>query len=1063
MLKLVSALLLFVTASLFPQSSAKLLRHPALNHDGSELAFSYQGDIWKVPASGGTAQRLTIHEGNEAHPRFSPDGSQIVFSGIRFGNSDLFVIPASGGQARRLTWNSAPDLVSAWTKDGNILFGTVREFNHVERDPEVYTISPSGGTEYRLLDALGSDATPSPDGRFIAMTIGGSNPVYREGYTGPANKNIWLYDTKKNTYTNITPSAGNELMPQWTGNRSLVYISSANGKYNVYKMALSEEGQPQGSPEKLTDFKDYAVRYFTVSGDGKHAVIEQGTSLWIMKNFSKPEKLNITVPADNRFDPEELKSFTKDANEYEVSPNGKLVALVNRGEIFIKEVNKDKSRSVNVSDHPFRDMNPAWLNDSTLLFVSDREDDNFDLYILRSADKAEPNPFRSLRHEVIRITKTGEDESRPVVSPDGKKVAFMRGRGTFIVAEINKDGSLGKETVLHDGWASADDVAWSPDSRWVAYSMSDLYFNDDVYIHAADNSQPPVNVSMHPRGDSNPVWSPDGSKLGFISARNGRNNDVWFAWLKKEDWERTKQDWEDKEPAKKDDKPAGKKDSAKVTPVVIDFDNIHERLTQVTSFPGNENNLRISKDGETFYYTAASSSAKGNDLYSIKWDGKDLKELTKGGQNPMGLSGGADGAYIYYLRTGGALSRHDLKSDKAEALPYILKMKIDYEQEKQQVFAEAWRTLRDGFYDPDFHGKNWEALREKYLPLCMAASTEGDFREMFNWMLGELNSSHMGLSGGDRVETQKETTGLLGAELKPVKNGAEVLRVIPGSPADRSSSRLMKGDIIRTVGGQQISDEVNIYSLFTGTADEQVLLGVEGKDGKTREVVIRPAATLRTQIYKEWVADRKALTDKYSGGKLGYIHIRGMDMVSFEEFERELTAAGYGKEGLVIDVRYNGGGSTTDLLMAILNYKQHAYTIPRGAADNLEKEKTKFRPYYPTGERLVYTAWLKPSIALCNESSYSNAEIFSHAYKNLGIGTLVGKPTNGSVISTGGRGLMDGSFVRLPFRGWYTLADDKNQEVTGPAVPHILVDTYPDSKAKGVDEQLKRAVEELLR
>lgn len=184
-----------------------------------------------------------------------------------------------------------------------------------------------------------------------------------------------------------------------------------------------------------------------------------------------------------------------------------------------------------------------------------------------------------------------------------------------------------------------------------------------------------------------------------------------------------------------------------------------------------------------------------------------------------------------------------------------------------------------------------------------------------------------------------------------------------------------------------------------------------------------------------------------------------MDMPSFEEFERELTAAGYGKQGLVIDVRYNGGGFTTDYLMSVLNYKQHAYTIPRGAAADLEKEKKNFRPYYPLGERLVYSAWIKPSVALCNEASYSNAEIFSHAYKTLGIGKLVGKPTNGSVISTGGRGLMDGSFVRLPFRGWFTLATDVNQELTGPAVPDYDVDTYPDSKAKGKDEQLKKAVE----
>jgi C-terminal processing protease CtpA/Prc len=243
---------------------------------------------------------------------------------------------------------------------------------------------------------------------------------------------------------------------------------------------------------------------------------------------------------------------------------------------------------------------------------------------------------------------------------------------------------------------------------------------------------------------------------------------------------------------------------------------------------------------------------------------------------------------------------------------------------------------------------------------------------------------------------------------------------------------------------------------------DKTLLTVKGADNKTREIVLRPVTSITTPLYNEWVDERKKMVDKWSGGRLGYIHIRGMDMPSFESLERDLTAAGYGKDGMVIDVRYNGGGSTTDLLMTVLNYKQHAYTVPRGASSDLERDKKKFRDYYPTGERLVYAAWLKPSIALCNESSYSNAEIFSHAYKQLGIGKLVGQPTNGSVISTGGRQLMDGSFVRLPGRGWFTKATDQNQEL-GPAVPDILVNNEPDWIGKGTDQQLKVAVETLLK
>ena len=619
--------------------------------------------------------------------------------------------------------------------------------------------------------------------------------------------------------------------------------------------------------------------------------------------------------------------------------------------------------------------------------------------------------------------------------------------------------------MLLDGWATPGSVRWSPDNKWVAYSVEDLYFNEEIFIQAADNSSKPVNVSMHPRNDSQPYWSADGTKLGFISARNNRTNDVWFVWLKKEDFEKSKEDWEDVSTDEKPDKPVDKdkdKKEDKSKPVKIDLDKIHERVIQVTNFPGDESNLAISKDGEIFFYTAVSSTAKGRDLYSIKWNGKDLKELTKSASNPTGVSIDREGKYLYFLKSGGSMNRLDIKGDKTESLPYTVKQHIDYTAERTQIFEEAWRTIRDGFYDPQFHGKNWNALRDKYKELCVIASTNEDFRDMFNYLLGELNSSHMALTTPQQSETQRDATGMLGTELIPVNDGMKVTRVIPNSPADKEASKLFINDVITAVDGKTYTDSDNFYDALNTKVDERMLLTVKGADGKSREVVIRPVNTIRQLLYEEWVEDRQKLVDKFSNGRLGYIHIQSMNIPSFEVFERELQAAGYGKDGLVVDVRYNGGGSTTDYLMAVLNYKQHAYTIPRGASDNLERDKSKFREYYPIGERLIFSAWMKPSIALCNEGSYSNAEIFSHAYKTLGIGKLVGVPTNGSVISTGGRPLMDGSFVRLPFRGWFTKATDKNQEL-GPAVPDITVYNSPDWIAKGTDDQLKTAVAELLK
>lgn len=1063
-LKLIFSLLLLTTL-VFAQGSPFVFS-PSLNSDGSKLAFSYQGDIWVSDVDGNNAVRLTIHEAYEGNPKWSPDNSMIAFSSDRYGNADLFVIPSTGGTSKRLTYHSTNDVLSDWSSTNDLIFTTNREFRQIEWNSEIQAVSANGGTEKRIINAVGDMAIMSPDSRFIAY-VRGYRPT-REAYTGSANYNVWVYDTKNNTHNKVTDFEGHDWMPQWGDARTIYYISAQSGIYNVHRLKIDDNGKAVGNNEQLTNFKEDGLRYLSVSRDGSALTFSRQTDVYVMKtNGGTPQKVNVNISADYRFDPVEYKSETSGASEYAVSPNGKLMAFVVRGEIFVKEVDKDESRSKNLTnDASARDQMVTFLNDSTLIFVSDKYDQN-DLFLLRSTDKNQTDLFKSLKHEIIRITETTGEERNPVISPDMKKIAYVVNRGTLIVADISAEGKLSNSKTLLDGWDSPGSIAWSPDSKWLAYQLSDLYFNSEIYIHAADGSKDPVNVSMHPRGDYSPFWSKDGSKLGFTSQRNNSNYDVWFAWLKKSDFEKTKDDWKEKDDnadkkkdKKKDDDKDEKKD--KVEPIVIDFENIHRRLTQVTSMTGDEQSFVITNDGETFLFTGDSKTDTGTDLYSVKWDGKELKVVMGGGKSPYNLSLDPDGKNIYFMRRGGSIGKFDIGSSKDESLPYKADFVVDYYKEQNQVFEEAWRALNVNFYDPDFHGRDFEALKKKYKPWAMMTSTKQDFQTVYNEMLGQINASHMGLFGvPSRAETQKDRTGLLGIDIEPVNNGIKVLRVVPNTPAAKEMSKLFIGDIITSVDGKKIDNNVNFFSYFNNKADEKVLLTVKGKDGE-REVVIRPTASINNELYEEWVDDRRKLTEEYSNGRLGYLHIRGMSMPSFEEFERELTASGLGKEGIVIDVRFNGGGWTTDYLMTILNYKQHAYTIPRGAAENLEKEKTKFRDYYPLGERLPFAAWTKPSIALCNQNSYSNAEIFSHAYKNLGIGTLVGIPTFGAVISTGGQGLVDGSFVRLPGRGWFVKADNKNMDFHG-AIPDIIIDNAPDSKVKGEDPQLRTAVNELLK
>ncbi len=1056
-------ILISFTYALAANYSEPLIRYPSINNNGTQVAFSFQGDIWKANVNGSNPVRLTIHEAYDAIPMWNYTGDKIAFISNRWGGNDIFVINADGGIPKRLTYNSAGDILSDFTKSDQIIFSTGRIYRQVEWDHEINSVSANGGTPVRILDAVGDYAVESPNGKFIAY-VKGACRVAREAYRGSANKEIWLYNKSNNSFTKLTAFQGNDFKPQWAGNNAIYFISSRSGKYNIHKLTIDAEGNKVGEIEQITKFKNKSVRYIDISSDGNTIVMETIGKVFILnipQNILKEFKVNIST--DYRFDPVVHKKFGNNVTEFEVSPNGKYSLFTIRGEIFIKENDKEKKRTVNLTNHPYKDEHPQWLNDSTVIFVSDRNGQN-DLYLIKSGDKKESNLFKTLKRKTTKITNTQENENWPIISPDRKKIIYEINTGKLVVADISKNGKITNKKYLLNGWAAPQGVVWSPDSKWIAYALNNLEFNSDIYIQKIVTDSKPINVSMHPLNDYGPVWSPDGSKLAFVSERNNHNADIWFAWLTKKDWEKTKHDWsETKEDSKSEtkEKSKKKKDKKKTKPIKIDTDKIYERLVQVTSKPGDENNIAISKDGKTFYFTAETPTSKGRNLFSIKWDGTKIKEITKSGSSPSSLVFDKKHKYLYMITKGGNLKRYKAGSKKVDALPFSAKMDIDFNAEQSEIFEDAWSALKISFYDPNFHGRNWDSLKAIYKPIVLRASTKNDFRYMFNNMLGELNASHMGLYGKGRESTQNETTGLLGVEVEPLEQGVKIIHVVLNSPADKEISKLNIGDIILSVNGKKITKSVNFYSLLVNLPEEKILLTVKNNKGDVRDVIIRPTKSLKDNLYEEWVEQRRKLVDKYSKGRLGYLHIKAMGWKSFEKFERDLTAAGYGKDGLVIDVRYNGGGWTTDYLMTVLNYKQHAYTIPRGAAKNLQKEHKKFRKYYPLGERLPYSAWTKPSVALCNENSYSNAEIFSHAYKNLKIGKLVGMPTFGAVISTGAHQLIDGSMVRLPFRGWYILATDENMDFV-PAIPDFVLDNKPNSKSNNEDEQLKKAIDVLL-
>ena len=1015
--------------------AAESFRTPAISPDGSEIAFSWQGDIWKVPTKGGLANRLTSHPGYESHPVWSPKSNAVAFDGYRYGNRDIFTVDFETGETSQITFNSAADFVYDWTETDELLFASNRNFRSIDDNKEMHRISAVSGTPNRILNAFGEEPTLSPGGRYIAFSKGECK-TEREAYRGSADLNIFIYDTKTDEYRQITTDEGQDYMPRWKNESTLFFLSARTGRYNIFSVNVENPDEK----EQITDFSDFGIRYFSCDNGGKHIVFTRMMGIELFNMQSREfSKANITVINDEKFDNLIYKKYDDSCNDYAISPSGKFIALEIHGEIFIMKNDSEDDFTRNLSQSNWRDLSPVWISDNDLLFLSDRYG-QYDIYLAT----AEDDLFNSIDIEMKKITSSKEDVQDLVLSPDGKRLAFTRGNAQLVVAEISKKHQLKHEIILSDSWAKAETVRWSPDSKWLAYSQNNIDYNREIYIQKAETGAQPINISQHPRGDYNPVWSPDGSKLGFSTSRflpsiyHELKNDICFVWLKQKDADKTKRQWKENNESESQD-------------FSIDTKNIYRRMVRVTDFPGNEYEYTFSKDGEKIYFAGDYKDKQA--VYAINWNGDDLEVKAEKVHTEKMMQ--IDDA-CYFLSKG-KLKKLD---KNLTSMDFEAELTIDIFAERSQMFEEGWRTILNRFYDPQHHKQDWRKIKSDYKELVLSATCTEDYRDYYELMLGQLNASHMGYRGySSSGETQKVRTGKLGIEIEPLEKGAQITHIIPDTPADICNLKI--GDVILEVNHQPVSKDENFYALLRNTSGKKTLLKIQrGKSIKT--VTIYPASSVSKQLYDDLVQARRKLVNDWSNGKLGYIHIMKMNWESFEEFEQDLQVAGDGKEGIVIDVRNNGGGWTTDFLMSILNTKQHAYTIPRGAAENLDKEHANFRENYAFGERLPFYSWNKKSVALCNADSYSNAEIFAHAYKSFGIGTLVGEQTFGAVISTTEQKLIDGSYVRLPFRAWYVKTTDTNMEHNG-AIPDIEVQNPIGWKAGYNDNQLKTAVKALLK
>ena len=1074
--------LVLVLALPAPALEAKLPRHPAPSPDGSAIAFSWQGDIWIVPAAGGTARRLTVHPAADRYPVWSADGKWIAFASDRHGSSDVFVTAADGSSVPvRLTYASTADVPVTFAPDGEGIVFASRRDEAVSRTPTLYLVPRSGGTAAVWQTALGHTASIAPDGR-RAVFVRGGTPWTRRGYRGAANRELWVREAD-GSYRRLAAFDGDDDAPTWTAGDAIVYLSARSGRKNVFVVPADGSAPPRA----LTQHDGSDVRFPRASANGALVAYEFENAIWtVSPSGGAPRPLVIDLPADARVNTLERRSAKDGASDMALSPDGKRIALVVGGDVFVTAVrSKDDQEiapppTVRVTATPEREQDPAWSPDGKTLVFASARGGNLDLYAVRRADETR-DWTESFEFPVTALTRTPENERAPQFSPDGKQLLYRRGRGDLVVAAA--DGSDPRVLFTH---FSAPQVDWSPDGKYVAYAQEDENANSEVFLLALAGGEP-YNVSRHPDNDLAPAWSPDGRRLIWLSRRHDNTLDVWSVWLTRADDERTPEEWlkvwaekgdgkkEDRKGEGKDggEKPAAKKgegkdvrkdekdgkdEPKKLPAVAIDFDRLWERVQPVTELKGDEGVPGFADGGKRIVFSAEFEGER--DLYSVRWDGKDQKRLTTGGKAPSAVEPDEKGTTLFFLDGKGTLGRVGLDGKAGDPLPFTARYEVDLLALRGAVVDEAWGALDENFYDPKFHGVDWPAQRAKYRPWALEASTAEDFADVMNLMLDELNASHMGYrpqGGGGPGAAGSETTGFIGALFDPAAGGPgiRVREVLPDSPAARVDVALKAGERILAVGGQPVRADQDVYALFADTVGQRVPLRILGADGAERTAVVVPAGLAKQMEWrrKAWVDQRRALVETLSNGRLGYLYIPAMDMPSFEEFERDLYAAAHGREGLVIDVRNNGGGWTTDYLMAVLNVKRHAWTVERGASKDVKAYAQ---------ERLPLAAWTRPAVTVCNDESYSNAEIFSHAFRTLGRGRLVGWPTFGAVISTGGTTVLDGALVRLPMRGWYVAGTGVNMENNG-AVPDVPVEQPAvQDMAAAADAQLAKAVEVLL-
>lgn len=1060
---------LFSTA-MMAQEQPLWLRYPVISPDGQTIVFTYKGDLYRVAAEGGMATQLTFHEAHDYYARWSKDGQTLAFASDRYGNFDIYTMGAFGGPATRLTFHSNDEHPFCFSSDNEqVLFGAVRQDKASHRQfptgsqPELYRVPVQGGRV---------DQVFTVPAEYVQMNEAGTQLVYhdkkggenewRKHHRSSITRDIWTYDMQTGEHEMITGFEGEDRNPIYSEDEnSIYYLSEENGNFNIYKRALVG-----GRSTQLTDFEMHPVRFLSMGN--QTLCFSYDGELYTMKEGEEPQKLSITIRTQAIANPDKFIKINGGVQEMAIHPNGKEIAFIARGEVFVTSV--DGAMTKRITNTPEQERFVTFGPEGKSVVYASERNGKWHIYeSTRTRAEEEPFFFASTVLEEKALISNEYDNYLPRFSPDGKKLAYVEGRRTIKVLDLETEAEtelLGPDELYHmrDGDKY---FRWSPDSRWLLIDWNPSLSNSEILLMSADG-QERHNLTQSGYSDYRPKWVNDGKQLLWFSNRNGlksyatsgrTESDVYSMFFTKEAYDKfqlSKEEFDlmkEMEKAKKKDKKEEKekkedkkeKDEKTVAPLTFDWEGLMDRKERLTIHSSYLGDAVLSKDAEHLYYLTRFE--KGYNLWTTNLRTRETKQAIS--------LGGSSGSLMWdkkmenlFLLSGGKISKVEPDKGKKETIKIAGEMTLDEVAEREHMFDHVWVRTNAIFYTPTFHGIDWNEMRSEYEKYLPHLGNGYEFAEMISEMLGELNVSHAGGRYSRRVENGDATASLgIFMDYDYEGDGILIEEIIKGGPLDKASLDVEAGLVIEKIDGQTLTTDRDIASFLNRKAGEYTLLElVNPQNNERKQITVKPISlgAERSLLYDRWVKRNAKEVEEKSNGELGYVHIPGMSDGPYRNIYEKMMGKFLDKKGVIVDTRFNGGGDlVADLAMFFTGVHFITYAT-----------EAKVVGGEPTSR------WTKPTLALFNESMYSDGHCFASGYTDLEIGKTVGMPVPGTCSFAGWEGLPNGGYwgvVPVSARNKAGEWMENNQ-----TEPTIEVKNMPGIIDQGRDQQLEKGIEVLL-